>query len=86
MSVSMDRKVQRPKWGKRWVLIGLAGAAVVGMVGYLGLAFSGAWERSVRVPAATVTVDIVRRGVFHDFTPLRGKIAPHDTIYLDAGG
>jgi HlyD family secretion protein len=54
------------------------------MVGYLGLAFSGAWERSVRVPAATVTVDIVRRGVFHDFTPLRGKIAPHDTIYLDA--
>ena len=84
MTISMDRKVQRPKWGNRRLWIGLGGAAIACVVGYLALSFSGVSERSVRVPAATVTIDPVERGVFHDFTPLRGKVVPHDVIYLDA--
>jgi HlyD family secretion protein len=36
------------------------------------------------VPAASVTIDTVQHGVFHDFTPLNGKVTPHDTIDLDA--
>ena len=31
-----------------------------------------------------MTIDEVQRGVFHDFTPLNGKVTPHDTIDLDA--
>jgi HlyD family secretion protein len=64
----------------------LAAALVVGLgvIVYLAVGFFGAGQRSVRVPAGTVTIDTVRRGVFHDLTPLRGKVVPHDIIYLDA--
>lgn len=56
----------------------LVAAIVVGAI-----VFGGA-QRSVRVPAASVSIDTVQAGVFHDITPIRGKVVPHDTIYLDA--
>ena len=31
-----------------------------------------------------MTIDTAQPGVFHDFTALRGKVAPHDIVYLDA--
>jgi HlyD family secretion protein len=80
----MDRRVQPPKWRRRTVLIPAVAALVLLLLagGAFGLISSA--KRSVRVPRATVTIETVDHGVFHDFTPLRGKIAPHDTIYLDA--
>ncbi len=60
----------------------IAGALVIAAV--LFLAVSNGAKRSYRVPMATVTVETVQRGVFRDFTTLRGKVAPHDTIDLDA--
>ena len=38
----------------------------------------------MRVRAETLSIDTVRRGVFHDFTTLQGRIAPRETVYLDA--
>jgi HlyD family secretion protein len=60
------------------VCIALAALALVGKM------VIGGTQRSVRVAASSVTIDTVERGQFHDFTPLRGQVAPHDTIYLDA--
>jgi HlyD family secretion protein len=51
---------------------------------YLAASMLGVAQRSVRAPAASVTIDTVQRGVFHDLTPLRGKVVPHDIVYLDA--
>jgi HlyD family secretion protein len=56
----------------------------LGAVVYLGAGFLGATQRSVRVSAATVTIDTAQRSLFHDLTPLRGKVVPHDVVYLDA--
>jgi HlyD family secretion protein len=84
MTSSMDRKVERPKWRSRRTLVAAASAAALCAALVLGVSLIGAGKRTVRVPSATVTVDTVASGVFHDITPLRGKVAPHDIIYLDA--
>jgi len=80
----MDRAIRRPRWRSRKVMIGAAALAVLLVIVLLALAAQSLAVRSVRVPAATVTIDQVQPGVFHDFTPLNGKVTPHDTIDLDA--
>jgi HlyD family secretion protein len=84
MSTDMDRRIPRSRWRSRRILIGGALVVGLGVVAYLGASFFGATQRSVRVPATSVTIDTVQRGVFHDLTPLRGKVVPHDIIFLDA--
>jgi HlyD family secretion protein len=80
----MDEAIRRPRWRSRRALTGLGVGAAVVVVIAMALAFLGKPESSVRVPAASVTIDEARTGVFHDLTTLQGRIAPRDTIYLDA--
>jgi HlyD family secretion protein len=80
----MDEAIRRPRWRSRRALTGLGVGAAVVVVIAMALAFLGKPESSVRVPAASVTIDEVHAGVFHDLTTLQGRIAPRDTIYLDA--
>jgi HlyD family secretion protein len=84
MSVDMDRKIPRSRWRNGRVLGGAAAVLGLGVAAYLAVSFFGVTQRSVRVPAGSVTIDTVQSGVFHDLTPLRGKVAPRDIIYLDA--
>jgi len=80
----MDRRIPDAGRGRRRRLIafGLAAAAVVAVAA--AWAMFGGRGATVRVPRETVTIDAVTRDVFHDFTPLRGKVVPHDVVYLDA--
>ncbi len=80
----MDRVLRRPKWRSREAKLGAAGIGALALVLVLVFAAKGLAVRSIRIPAATVTIDEVQSGVFHDFTPLTGKVTPHDTIDLDA--
>ena len=80
----MDRKVPRSKRRNRRVMIGAGSILALGVIVYLAVAVFGGAQRSLRVPAATVTIDTVEAGVFHDLTALRGKVVPHDIVYLDA--
>ncbi len=84
MTLEMDRKVPQSKRRNRRLMIGAALVAVLALAAYVAVTMLGGVERSVRVSAATVTIDPVQAGVFHDLTPLRGKVVPHDTVYLDA--
>jgi HlyD family secretion protein len=85
MSSVMDRQIQRPKWrGKRAMIAAGGTVSAAAVIAVAAMALLGGSARSIRVPLATVTLDQVERGVFHDITPLRGKIAPHDIVYLDA--
>lgn len=84
MSVGMDRAIRRPRWRTKPAMFGAAGLGALVVIVGLALAASSLAVRSVRVPSATVTIDAVQPGVFHDFTPLNGKVTPHDTIDLDA--
>jgi HlyD family secretion protein len=84
MSVGMDRPVRQKWWRSRRVVLAGGAAAVLCVVAFMALAFAGPARRSVRVDRQTLTIEPVVQGVFHDFTPLQGKIAPKDTLYLDA--
>jgi|WetSurMetagenome_2_1015567.scaffolds.fasta_scaffold100643_1 HlyD family secretion protein len=80
----MDRAIRAPRWRSRPAILGAAGLGALAVVCFLAFAARGLAVRSVRVPVATVTIDEVQPGVFHDFIPLNGKVTPHDTIDLDA--
>ena len=84
MSTDMDRAIPRPRWRSRRVWLGVGAVLGLGVLVSLGASFLGVTQRSVGVAAASVTIDTVERGVFHDLTPLRGKVTPHDVVYLDA--
>ena len=84
MTDQMDRSIRRPWWrSRRWQVLA-AGVAVLVAAPVLAVVILGGAKSSVRVKAATVTVDTVRRDVFHDYTVLQGRVVPRDTIYLDA--
>ena len=84
MSVSMDRPIAKSKWRSRPVMIGAGAVGALVLAVGLAMAVSGSSVRTLRVPLNTVTIDPVQQSVFHDFTPLQGKITPKDTLYLDA--
>ena len=50
----------------------------------LGVVLAAGARTSLRAPAAGLTVEAVRPGVFHDFVALRATVAPKDVVYLDA--
>lgn len=80
---AMDRKIETPSWHKRAKIAAAAGGSVVA----LGLGIfliAGPGGASVKVDSATVTVGEVTRGAFEDFVPVRGRVAPLKTVYLDA--
>jgi HlyD family secretion protein len=78
---AMDRVVERKKIDKR-ILIGAGAGAVLLLV----LLF---WLFAPRSDSQTVnpnrlTISEVRQGIFEDFLPLRARVAPLVTVYLDA--
>jgi HlyD family secretion protein len=81
---SMDRPIRLPWWRKKiWLQWSIALFAATLLV-TTGILFLGTPERSIRVPAASATVARVSQGTFHDFIPVRGKVVPMNTVYLDA--
>ena len=84
MTVGMDRRIERPVWRRRPVLIAAAAAVLLVAATTVAISLAGS-AAGVRVPVATVTIDEVQDGVFHDFVPLKGKAAAgRDEVYLDA--
>ena len=78
---AMDRVVERRRIDKR-ILIGAAAGAILVLV----LLF---WAFAPRAGSQTVnpsrlTISQVQQGVFEDFLPLRARVAPLLTVYLDA--
>jgi len=77
----MDKKIARPKHtDKIWLV-----AAVVIVLAYIGyqsvVAVTG---RTLNVNTNRIVISEVSRGVFEDFIPLRGRVTPAKTLYLDA--
>jgi HlyD family secretion protein len=83
MTAVMDRAIERPAWRKRRVMLAAGVAAIVLAVAGVGAAVLNS-ASGVRLPAQSVTLGTVERGVFHDFVVLRATAQPKDVIYLDA--
>ncbi len=84
----MDRRIPHSWWSPTgWPIALRVVMAVTGAVLLLllvGRLLSGSGERTVRLPAAQVTVATVEQGIFHDLIPLRASVVPRETVYIDA--
>jgi len=79
---TMDRRIEKPKW-KKHLPAGIGGGAVLIAV-VLYFAFAPASGRTMRVENSNVTVSTATRAAFEDFIPVRGRVTPLMTVYLDA--
>lgn len=77
----MDRRLER-RW-PRWLLPATALTALAGVIGTVA-ALNAKGEHTVSVLADRVRINEVRRGEFEDFIPVRGRVTPLTTVYLDA--
>src|ERR1700733_5383919 len=84
----MDRRIPHRRWSPtRWpvalrVVIAVTGAVLLILL--IVRLLSGSGERTVRLPAAQVTVATVEKGIFHDLIPLHANVVPRETVYVDA--
>lgn len=78
----MDRKVVRKKSKAKQALLTVAITAVVGLVAWqFSNKLSG---KSLSVDSNRIVVSTVVSGTFEDFIPVRGRVAPAKTVFLDA--
>jgi len=78
----MDRKVVRKKSKAKQALLTVAITAVVGLVAWqFSNKLSG---KSISVDSNRIVVSTVVSGTFEDFIPVRGRVAPAKTVFLDA--
>ncbi len=78
----MDRRVEKQK--TPWKKVGIAAAAVV-VIGLLGtIIMDASGGKSFRVDQDRIVVSTVSTGTFEDFIPVRGRVTPLKTVYLDA--
>jgi HlyD family secretion protein len=78
----MDRKVAKPNksWKKIvWVALALV---VIAFIAYSQLFTSSG--KAIKVDSQRIAISEVTSGVFEDFIPIRARVVPAKTVYLDA--
>lgn len=78
---AMDRVVERKKIDKR-ILIGAGAGAILLLVLLFWLFAPRSGSQTVN--PSRLTISEVKQGTFEDFLPLRARVAPLVTVYLDA--
>lgn len=78
----MDRKVSTTK--KKWPIVAatIAVGALVSWVAFQGISSSSG--RVLSVNNERIVISKVKEGTFEDFIPVRGRVAPAKTVFLDA--
>ncbi len=79
---AMDEKIENS--GKKWKYIFYGSAALIVLAAGIWAIMSLSGDRSFRVPADTLTISKVTTGIFEDYIPIRGRIVPRTTVFLDA--
>jgi len=78
---AMDRVIERKGLSKQ---VKLAIASAVLLVAVLLFYLTAPGANSQTVAANRLTISTVQRGTFDDFIPLRGRVTPLVSVYLDA--
>ena len=78
----MDRRVQQKASLGRFAFYAAGGVGALLFAWWFVDAVMGG--RSLSVNAKRVTVSTVTTGTFEDFIPLRGRLVPRSTVFLDA--
>jgi len=78
----MDRAITLPWWRQRRLQLAAGALALVGALLLVAALLDG--ERHLRMDRIQLGIATVTRGTFTDFIPLRARVVPRETIYLDA--
>lgn len=78
----MDRRIEKKTPLGRKLMYGGAGVLVLLFAWWLISALLGG--RSLSINSERIAVSDVSVGTFEDFVPLRGRLVPRSTVYLDA--
>jgi HlyD family secretion protein len=71
----------------RWPVqmrLAVVGAGVIVAALVLVRLVAGSGGTTFRVPAAQLTLATVEEGIFHDLIPLRARVEPRETVFIDA--
>ncbi|MET0534065.1 MAG: efflux RND transporter periplasmic adaptor subunit [Steroidobacter sp.] len=84
----MDRRIEHSSWSpRRLPLAARIGAAAV-LIGAVALLIvkliADTNGRTLRVPLEQVSVTTISHGLFRDLVPVNARVAPRETIYIDA--
>ena len=79
---AMDRRVEKKNSYGRYAAYGLGAIAALLFAWWFVDTLLGG--RSLSINAQRITVSNVTVGVYEDFIPLRGRLVPRSTVYLDA--
>ncbi|GAA6152573.1 efflux RND transporter periplasmic adaptor subunit [Pseudoteredinibacter isoporae] len=75
----MDRRIARVKPLKRWLLLGAL--IMAGVVAFVLFYEQG---KSLHMARDRLVTGTAKQGVFDDFIPLRARVEPRKTVFLDA--
>lgn len=78
----MDRRVEKKK--TPWKKVAIAAAVVAGGVFVSQMVMDASGGRSFKVAESRVVISSVTTGTFEDFIPVRGRVTPLKTVFLDA--
>jgi HlyD family secretion protein len=79
----MDRKIERQSWWRKpRLLVAAIGAVLLLVAAGFGLKSISGNRQSV--VAETLTIATVRSGIFEDYVPVRGRVTPSMTVFLDS--
>lgn len=78
----MDRKIVAQSNPLKLMAMLIIGAAVLVLLGYWF--FSAPVGKTLSVTSERIAISTVKLGVFEDFIPIRGRVTPAKTVYLDA--
>ena len=78
----MDRQVEKKTSYSRWATYAAGGIAALLFAWWFVDTLLGG--RSLSVNSQRITVSNVTVGTYEDFIPLRGRLVPRSTVYLDA--
>jgi len=79
---AMDRKVEKPKWPLKTIISVLTVVMIMGSVGWY--LYDQGTNKTFTINSNRVVASSVNEGLFEDFIPIRGRVTPKRTVYLDA--
>lgn len=78
----MDRRVEKKK--TPWKTVAIAAAVLVGGIFISQVVMDASGGRSFKVAESRIVISGVSSGTFEDFIPVRGRVTPLKTVFLDA--
>jgi len=79
---AMDRRVEQKK--THWKKILIAAAVIISVIFINKIITDVSSGRSFKVTQNRIVVSEVTSGIFEDFIPVRGRVTPYKTVFLDA--